>query len=184
MDIDNASQPDILGSMTDMSSVPSASYDAVFSSHSIEHLYPHEVPTALAEFRRVLKPTGFVIITCPDMQSICALVAEGNLTGTAYVAPVGPIAPIDIIYGHRPSLASGQLHMAHKCGFTKTSLIETLKQADFISIACLDRGKPYFELWALAFVSLVPEPDVRVTATTFFPGLAPAPKTSSLVTPR
>jgi hypothetical protein len=43
--------PDIVGTMTDMSAVADASVDALFSSHNIEHLYPHEVPVALAEFR-------------------------------------------------------------------------------------------------------------------------------------
>ena len=55
--------------MTNISSVSSESLDAVFSSHNIENLYPHEVPVALSEFLRVLKPDGFVVITCPDLQS-------------------------------------------------------------------------------------------------------------------
>ena len=66
LDIDPSVAPDITGTMTDMSAVPSASVDAIFSSHNIEHLYPHEVPVALAEFKRVLKPDGFAVITCPD----------------------------------------------------------------------------------------------------------------------
>ncbi|WPL20233.1 class I SAM-dependent methyltransferase [Thiorhodovibrio frisius] len=114
LDIDPAVQPDILGTMTDMAAVESESMDALFSSHNIEHLYAHEVPVALAEFLRVLKPNGFAVITCPDLQSVCALVAEDKLTEPAYTAPAGPIAPIDILYGHRPSLARGNLYMAHK----------------------------------------------------------------------
>jgi predicted SAM-dependent methyltransferase len=81
LDIDASVAPDIIGTMTDMSAVADAAVDAVFSSHNIEHLYPHEVPLALAEFKRVLKPDGFVVITCPDLQSVCALVAEDKLTG-------------------------------------------------------------------------------------------------------
>ena len=72
LDIDSAVQPDVIGTMTDMKAVRDASVDAVFSSHNIEHLYPHEVPIALAEFYRVLKPDGFVLLTCPDLQSVCA----------------------------------------------------------------------------------------------------------------
>ena len=41
LDIDPSAAPDITGTMTDMSGVASASVDAVFSSHNIEHLYPH-----------------------------------------------------------------------------------------------------------------------------------------------
>ena len=48
-DIDESVQPDLVGTMTDMSSVESESVDALFSSHNIEHLYPHEVPVALKE---------------------------------------------------------------------------------------------------------------------------------------
>lgn len=59
LDIDPAVQPDVTGTMTDMASVASASVDAVFSSHNIEHLYPYEVPPSLAEFRRVLRDDGF-----------------------------------------------------------------------------------------------------------------------------
>lgn len=77
-DIDASVQPDLLGTMTDMAAVASASVDAIYSSHNIEHLYPHEVPVALAEFLRVLKPEGFLVISCPDLQSVCALVAQAN----------------------------------------------------------------------------------------------------------
>jgi ubiquinone/menaquinone biosynthesis C-methylase UbiE len=55
--------------MTDMSAVADASVDAIFSSHNIEHLYPHEVPVALGEFLRVLKPDGFAIITWGTLQA-------------------------------------------------------------------------------------------------------------------
>jgi hypothetical protein len=66
LDIDASVQPDVTGTMTDMSAVAAASVDAIFSSHNIEHLYPHEVPVALAEFLRVLQGTlqaaGFAMV--------------------------------------------------------------------------------------------------------------------------
>jgi ubiquinone/menaquinone biosynthesis C-methylase UbiE len=149
-DIDESVQPDLVGTMTDMSSVSSESVDAVFSSHNIEHLYPHEVPVALSEFLRVLKPDGFAVITCPDLQSVCALVAEDKLTDAAYTSPAGPITPLDILYGHRPPMARGNLYMAHRCGFTKKVLTGTLQSSGFKQVASMQRGAPYFDLWALA----------------------------------
>ena len=149
-DIDESVQPDLIGTMTDMSSVPSESVDAIFSSHNIEHLYPHEVPVALSEFLRVLRPDGFAVITCPDLQSVCALVAEDKLTDPAYSSPAGPIAPLDILYGHRPAIARGNLYMAHRCGFTEKVLSGTLQSSGFKKIASMKRGAPYFDLWALA----------------------------------
>jgi len=50
LDIDPEVQPDIMASMLEMTPVATASVDAIFSSHNIEHLYPHEVPVALREF--------------------------------------------------------------------------------------------------------------------------------------
>ena len=141
-DIDESVNPDIVGTMTDMSQVKDASVDALFSSHNIEHLYPHEVPVALAEFKRVLKPGGFVIITCPDLQSVCALVAEDKLTDEAYLSPAGPIAPIDILYGHRPAMANGNVFMAHRCGFTKKVLTGSLQAAGFDMVLPIQRAHP------------------------------------------
>jgi predicted SAM-dependent methyltransferase len=96
LDIDPLVDPGITGTMTDMSAVPSGSVDAFFSSHNIERLSPHEVAVALSEFHRVLSDDGFVVITCPDLQSVCALVAKDKLTDAAYTSPAGPIAPSDI----------------------------------------------------------------------------------------
>jgi ubiquinone/menaquinone biosynthesis C-methylase UbiE len=169
LDIDAAVAPDVVGTMTDMGAVASESVDAIFSSHNIEHLYPHEVPVALAEFLRVLRPDGFVVITCPDLQSVCALVAQDKLTEPAYTSPAGPIAPLDILYGHRPALARGNLYMAHRCGFTQRVLSGTLSAAGFASVASARRPGPYFDLWALATKSQIQEPALRALAQSHFP---------------
>jgi len=36
------------------------------------------------------------MITCPDLQSVCALIAEDKLTDAAYNVPAGLIIPLDI----------------------------------------------------------------------------------------
>ena len=167
-DIDETVLPDLVGTMTDMSSVASASVNAVFSSHNMEHLYPHEVPKALAEFVRVLSDDGFAVITCPDLQSVCALIAQDKLTEPAYTSPAGPISPLDILYGHRASMAQGNLYMAHRCGFTERVLTGTLKTAGFASVASIKRGAPYFDLWALASKSPRSEEEIKSMAKTFF----------------
>ena len=169
LDIDASVAPDIIGTMTDMSAVTEATFDAVFSSHNIEHLYPHEVPVALAEFKRVLKPDGLIVITCPDLQSVCALVAEDKLTEPAYTSPAGPIAPLDILYGHRPPMARGNLYMSHRCGFTQKVMTATLQAAGFVTVAAMRRGHPYYDLWALATKSALDETELRALAVAHFP---------------
>ena len=169
LDIDASVTPDIIGTMTDMSAVADQSVDAIFSSHNIEHLYPHEVPLALAEFRRVLKPDGFALITCPDLQEVCRLIAEDKLTEPAYTSPAGPIAPLDILYGHRPALAAGNLYMAHRCGFTQKVLTATLQATGFAMVAAKRRAQPDFDLWALAMVAPMNEAELRALAMAHFP---------------
>lgn len=168
LDIDPRVKPDVVGTMTDMSLVDSGSVQAIFSSHNIEHLYPHEVALALGEFSRVLSDDGFAIITCPDLQSVCQLVADDKLTEPAYSSPAGPIAPIDILYGHRPAMAQGNLFMAHRCGFTKKVLMATIQQAGFQSVAALARPA-YFDLWAIAFKKKLEESELLAVAKNYLP---------------
>jgi predicted SAM-dependent methyltransferase len=170
LDIDPSALPDVIGTMTDMSAVDSESVDAIYSSHNIEHLYPHEVPLAFTEFLRVLKPDGFFVVTCPDLQSVCKLVAEDKLTEPAYASPAGPISPLDILYGHRPSMARGNLYMAHRCGFTQQVLDGTLRSSGFQVVATMVRGQaPYFDLFALASKSARVEEEMRQMAGQHFP---------------
>lgn len=168
-DIDESVDPDYVGSMTDMSVIEGGSVDAVFSSHNIEHLYPHEVAIALAEFFRVLNDDGMVVLTCPDLRSVCELVAQDKLTEPAYVSPAGPIAPLDILYGHRASMERGNLYMAHKCGFTEKVLSGTFRAAGFINSASKSRGAPHFDLWIIATKSKRNEEELRGIAIEHFP---------------
>ena len=149
LDIDPDVAPDIVASITDMAAVPSDAFDAVWSSHNLEHLFPHEVSPALAEFRRVLKPDGFALITMPDLQQIAALVASDRLEETAYLSPMGPITPLDMLYGHGASLAAGNAFMGHRGGFTARTLEAALLGVGFPVVRVVRDGS--FALWATAY---------------------------------
>lgn len=167
-DIDVSVSPDYVGTIVDMSAIEDSFVDAIYSSHNIEHLYAHEVPTALAEFKRVLKDDGFLVLTCPDLQEVAKLVAEDKLTEPAYNSPAGPITPLDIMYGFRPSIAQGNTYMAHRCGFTETVLRGTLTANGFSTAATMRRPSAY-DLWAVASVSALSEERLRELAYSHFP---------------
>jgi hypothetical protein len=167
-DIDPKVNPDLQGSLIDMSLVASKSQDAIFSSHNIEHLFPHEVPIALAEFSRVLKSDGMVVITCPDLQTVCEAILQNKLLEPLYESRVGPIAPIDILYGHRGYISQGNHFMAHKCGFTYSALADCFLDAGFKQIFG-GRRPTNFDLWLVAFKSEVELGKARAIAELFLP---------------
>ena len=168
LDIDKNVQPDIVGSLTDMSLVDSRSVDALFSSHNIEHIFPHEVPTALREFNRVLSDDGFVVITCPDLVSVCKAVVNDRLMEPLYSSDAGPISPIDILYGYREFIEQGKIYMAHKTGFTYTSLLKAFQEAGFKSFIGGSRPKT-FDLFLIAFKQNRTEEDLKKASAEFLP---------------
>jgi SAM-dependent methyltransferase len=148
LDINPAVEPDIVASITDMRIVEDNSFEALYSSHNLEHLYPHEAPLALSEFCRVLKPKGFALITLPDLQQAAKAIARGGEEEAVLATNRGPIAPLDILYGFRPFLASGNLYMAHHFAFTAGTLRAALTAAGFTDIT-IDSDDAY-NLWAVA----------------------------------
>lgn len=148
LDVDSRVEPDILCSMVDMrGKVETECMDAVWTSHTVEHLYPHEVIPTFQEFYRVLKPTGFLSMRLPDIQAVAEQIAQGNLEEALYQSPNGPVCPLDILYGFRPALEKGNYFMAHKTGFTEKTLAEKLYQAGFQTVS-VERRK--YDLWAVA----------------------------------
>jgi predicted SAM-dependent methyltransferase len=153
LDIDPLVKPDIVASITDMKVVESGSVDAVHSSHNLEHLFWHEVPVALKEFHRVLRPGGFVFLAMPDIESVAAAIVEGKMEQQLYKSPAGPIMAVDILYGFRKAIAGGHHFMAHKTGFTAATLKAKLEQAGFKRVK-VDRDVKNYALsaggWKLA----------------------------------
>ncbi len=148
LDIDPVVEPDIVASIVAMPEVPDAAFDAVWSSHNLEHLFAHEVAPALAEFRRVLRPGGFALVTMPDLQAVAEHIAAGRLEEPLYESPAGPITALDMCYGLRSSIARGRHQMAHRTGFTSGTLSAKLADAGFARIRVERDG---FALWAVAY---------------------------------
>ena len=168
LDIDENVNPDIVGTLTDMKLVETGSVDAVYSSHNIEHIFPHEVPIALREFYRVLKEDGIVVITCPDIQSVGEALTQDKLFETLYESPMGPVTAFDILYGHRKTTVDGNIFMVHKGGFTYSTLDTKFKEAGF-KMKYGGRRPGAFDLYIVAFKQKKSEEEVIKIATPFLP---------------
>ncbi len=176
VDANPDAKPDLLASQTDLSAVASGSCQALLSRHTLQHLYPHEVPKALTEFVRVLNATGYAVLSCPNLKSLAELVAQDKLGQTAYTSPAGAVAAIDLLYGPRRALAAGQLALAHHCGFTLKVLLATLRAAGFASVAGIERAGPAHDLWVVASRSRLDNDALQALASRHFPMRSPAPK--------
>ncbi len=166
-DIDESVKPDIVGTLTDMKLVETASVDAIYSAFNIDHIYPHQVSTALREFYRVLKEDGMTFIICPDIQRVCEVVAQDKLVEPLYDSPTGPISPIDILYGHRRSIAQGNEYMAHKGGFTYSVLNGVLYGAGFKSSIGGKKGN--WDLCIVAFKQKKSHEEMKKIVSQFIP---------------
>ena len=169
LDINNAVKPDIIGTLTDMSLIETASVDAIYSSYNLDHIYAHEVPIALKEFYRVLNEDGIAVVRCPDIQTVCELIAQDKLLEFLYESDIGPVYPIDVIYGNRKQIQMGNKYMAKKVGFTYSALDASFAEAGF---KARYGGRMPFnggELNIVAFKQKKSEEEIKKIANPFFP---------------
>jgi predicted SAM-dependent methyltransferase len=153
-DIDPDVRPDVVGSILDLgNSFEAQSFNAVWSSHVLEHLYAHETFPSLRQFHRLLKPDGFALIMTPDIEAVARFIVERGIAAVAYNSAAGPIRPLDMLYGHSRSIEEGHVYMAHRTGFTAERLGNLLLMAGFPNVSVTTEN---FEVCALA---LMPEAD-------------------------
>ncbi len=170
LDIDIKVKPDVVGTLTDMSLIETGSVDAIYSSYNLDHIYAHEVPIALKEFYRVLNEDGIALVKCPDIQTVCELIAQDKLLEPLYeVKGWAPIYPIDIIYGNRQQIQSGNEYMAKKVGFTYSVLNNTFAEAGFKSRYGGRMPALGGELNIVAFKQKLTEEEIKKIADPFLP---------------
>lgn len=121
LDIDPRTEPDICADMTDLGMIRDGMYSVVYCSHSLEHLYPHQVPRALAEFHRVLKPGGRLIVLVPDLEGVPA--TDARLPGS-------DLCGLHLYYGDASQIEEYP-SMAHHSGFVADTLKRTMAAAGF-----------------------------------------------------
>lgn len=131
MDIDPATAPDVVGSMTAID-LPDGSVDGVYASHILEHVEQWEVQQALYEVWRVLRPGGVALIVVPDLERVAQEILEhpGLIETVTAGAPFG-VAPLDMLFGWQPAVFRGQEAMRHRTAFTQLTLAGHLEAAGF-----------------------------------------------------
>lgn len=148
-DIDDNSNPDVKGTITEPLPFETGEFDAIYASHIIEHIYKHQIIHALNEFRRVLKPGGHLYLLTPDLQGLGRFIESGDTESPLWESPAGPVRTTDLLYGFAPLIAEGYEFMAHKYLFTARTLDAALRGTGFSS-RLIGRRKESIELVAIA----------------------------------
>ena len=139
LDLDPTVGADIVLDVRELTSLEPQQFEAVYCSHNLEHVRQHDVPVVLAGFRHVLKPGGLAHIIVPDLQELMLVcVQKGiDLDGLLYESPMGPITPLDVLYGHGGMMAqSGQDFYAHRTGFSSRTLANVVEASGFSPMFC------------------------------------------------
>lgn len=147
LDVDPDTGPDVVADVRDLSALASESFDAVFMAHLLEHFERHESTVVLNEVQRVLRVGGFVEVRVPHVKAVFEAVVDGaELDEPLYQSALGPITPLDVLFGHGRSIAQGKRAMAHRTAFTPARLECVLRDAGLRVELLQPTGGTRFEL--------------------------------------
>lgn len=66
----------VIHNITETYPLPDNSVDEILSVHVIEHIVPTDIPAMFAEWKRILKPEGFVAVEWPDLLKMCQYICH------------------------------------------------------------------------------------------------------------
>lgn len=111
---------DHVGDIQDLSRFGDESCDEIYASHVLEHVPRARIVATLQGMHRILKPSGRLLLSVPDLEALCRLFVSPNLDKPARVHVMR------IIFG-------GQVDANdfHFVGFSLEILLDSLGAAGF-----------------------------------------------------
>lgn len=101
--------------------------DEILAVHVVEHVHIWEVPALLAEWYRLLKPGGLLVLEMPDLIKTCRNVLDGRIVGGKHPDQLTMWS----LYGDP---RTKDPYMSHKWCHTFKTLAPTVIEAGFIKV--------------------------------------------------
>ncbi|MGD1874941.1 MAG: methyltransferase domain-containing protein [Mastigocoleus sp.] len=123
LDIESRPDVDIVGNASNLKEFADNSVEAIYASHVLEHFFyglDNELLNTLAEWYRVLQPTGNLYISVPNLETLCWLYLHPSL------APMEKHHIMRIMFGGQTNQ-----HDVHKVGFDFDILSLYLEEVGF-----------------------------------------------------
>lgn len=123
LDVESRPEVDYVANAQDLSQFESNSIDVIYASHVLEHFYynlNNELIDTLKEWHRVLKPEGKLLISVPDLKTLCWIYLNPNLL------PIERHQLMRIMFGGQTNI-----YDVHKVGFDFEVLALYLEESGF-----------------------------------------------------
>lgn len=130
LDIEQRPEVDFVGNAADLSQFPDESIEMMYGSHILEHFHyylNYELPFVLAEWHRVLIPEGKLLISVPDLSTLCWLYCRPNID------PGSRFHIMRMMFGGQTNE-----YDVHKVGFDRDILGTYLIEAGFKGVEVVD----------------------------------------------
>lgn len=127
IDTQSEVKPDIVSSVDKLPMFYEGSVDVIEANHLFEHLTYDQALSALVEWSRILKPGGELFLEMPDLDACIRMLGRHKDPQGFDIGMIG-------IYGYPPMITSEGMSQVHKWGWTRTTLVEALRNAGFEQI--------------------------------------------------
>lgn len=117
-------QPDVVADVTQRIPFDDESADEVHAYHVIEHVYRWQTPDVLAEWARVIKPGGIMVLECPCLEKI--------ITAMVWHAErKQPIPQRLTVWGLYGDPGYRSVEMTHKWAYMSSELRQLVEDSGF-----------------------------------------------------
>ncbi|MBL8835761.1 MAG: methyltransferase domain-containing protein [Alphaproteobacteria bacterium] len=111
---------DHVGDILDLGRFADASVDEIYASHVLEHVWLEQAKSVLRSFARILVPGGRLMVSVPDLPTLCRIYLDPRLSQSQSTQVMA------MIYG-----AHLDAHDIHHVGFNEGLMSTALAEAGF-----------------------------------------------------